>query len=59
MCELMDNRINEEKEEQKIELATEAIKEGDLSLNRIATLFKLPLSFVEELSNQVLGTVKQ
>ena len=48
MCEIMENRINEE----KIELAKEAIKEGDLSLDRIARLFKLPLDIVEELAKK-------
>ena len=48
MCEIMENRINEE----KIELAKEAIKEGDLTLDRIARLFKLPLDIVEELAKK-------
>lgn len=53
VCEIMENRINEE----KIELAKEAIKEGDLPLERIAKLFKLPLAFVEELAKKTASPI--
>lgn len=46
VCQIMENRINEE----KIELAKDAIKKGDLSLDQIACVLKLPLAFVEELA---------
>ena len=42
----MENRINEE----KIELAKDAIIKGDLTLEQIATVLKLPLAFVQELA---------
>lgn len=46
----MENRINEE----KIELAKDAIRKGDLTLQQIADVLKLPLAFVQELArNQV------
>ncbi len=48
MCRIMENMINEE----KIELAKEAIKRGDLTLEQIAETLKLPLAFVQELSRQ-------
>ena len=48
MCEIMENRINEE----KIELAKAAIEEGDLTLAQIAKTLKLPLAFVEELARK-------
>lgn len=46
MCQIMENRINEE----KIELAKDAIIKGDLTLEQIATVLKLPLAFVRELA---------
>ena len=46
MCEIMENRINEE----KIELAKDAIKKGDLTPEQIASVLKLPLAFVQELA---------
>ncbi len=48
MCEIMENRINEE----KIELAKEAIKKNSLTLPQIADVLKLPLAFVEEIARQ-------
>ena len=46
VCEIMENRINEE----KIELAKDAIKKGDLTPEQIASVLKLPLAFVQELA---------
>lgn len=46
MCQIMENRINEE----KIDLAKDAIKRGDLTLEQISEVLKLPLAFVEELA---------
>ena len=46
MCQIMENRINEE----KIELAKEAIQKGNLTLEQIADVLKLPLAFVQELA---------
>lgn len=46
VCQIMENRINEE----KIELAKDAIIKGDLTLEQIATVLKLPLAFVQELA---------
>ena len=48
VCQIMENRINEE----KIELAKRAIKDGDLTLEQIAKTLMLPLAFVQELSRQ-------
>jgi len=46
VCQIMENRINEE----KIELAKEAISKGSLTLEQIADVLKLPLAFVQELA---------
>ncbi|MCR5544676.1 MAG: PD-(D/E)XK nuclease family transposase [Eubacterium sp.] len=52
VCELMDNIINEE----KIDMAKDAIKANDLTLEQIAKTLRLPLAFVEELSKQMIVT---
>ena len=52
MCELMDNLINEE----KIDMAKDAIRANDLTLEQIAKTLRLPLAFVEELSKQMIVT---
>ena len=46
MCEIMENLINEE----KIELAKNAIAKGNLSVEEIADVLDLPLSLVRELA---------
>ena len=46
VCQIMENRINEE----KIELAKNAIKKGKLTLEQIADVLELPLAFVQELA---------
>ena len=52
VCELMDNIINEE----KIDMAKDAIKVNDLTLEQIAKTLRLPLAFVEELAKQMMVT---
>ena len=49
MCEIMENRITEE----KIELAKNEIAYGELTLPQIARAFELPLAFVQELAKSV------
>ena len=46
MCQIMENRINEE----KIELAKRAIASGQYSLEAIADIVALPLAFIQELA---------
>ena len=46
MCQIMENRINEE----KIELAKRAIASGKYSLEAIAGIAALPLAFIQELA---------
>ena len=46
VCQIMENWINEE----KIELAKNAIKKGSLTLEQIADVLELPLAFVQELA---------
>ena len=46
VCQIMENLINEEKKE----LAKEAIKRGDLTHEQISVVLNLPLAFVEELA---------
>lgn len=48
MCEIMENRITEE----KIELAKKAIFNGKLSLEDIAETLELPLDYIQELANE-------
>ena len=49
MCEIMENLFTEE----KIEMAKNAIVDGDLTLSQIAKILDLPLAFVQELSKSV------
>lgn len=53
VCQIMENRINEE----KIELAKEAIKKGKLTIEQIAEVLNLPLAFVQELARSQI-TIK-
>lgn len=46
MCLIMERRIKEE----KTELAKEAIRKGNLTLQQIADVLELPLAFVQELA---------
>ena len=47
MCKIMEDRITEE----KIEMAKEEIRIGELSLEQISRAFRLPLPVVEELAH--------
>ena len=52
VCKIMENRITEE----KIELAKNAIKSGELTLEQIAKVLDLSLPIVEELARtQAVG----
>ena len=53
MCDIMENLMEKRYKEGRIELAKEAISKGDLSLERIAELFKIPLSTVQELASSM------
>ena len=46
VCKIMEDRITEE----KIEMAKDEIKVGELTLEQIARVVKLPLPVVEELA---------
>ena len=48
MCQIMENRMNEE----KIEKAKKEIALGELTLSQIARVLNLPLAFVEELARR-------
>ena len=47
MCDIMERRINEE----KTELAKDAINAGKFSPKEIAEILRLPLEFVENLAD--------
>ena len=49
MCEIMEKMITEEKEE----LARGEISRGELSLQQIARVLRLPLDVVEKLAEEV------
>lgn len=52
MCKIMEDRITEE----KIEMAKEEIRIGELSLEQISRAFHLPLPVIEELARaQAVG----
>ena len=53
MCQIMENRINEE----KIDLAKKAIARGKLTLDQIAETLSLPLAFVQELAKASIAKV--
>jgi hypothetical protein len=53
MCDVMERRINEE----KTELAKDAINAGKFSPKEIAEILRLPLEFVENLANTKQATV--
>ena len=46
VCQLMEDRITEE----KIEMAKDEIRLGELTLEQISRAFKLPLPVVQELA---------
>ncbi len=49
MCAVMEERIKED----RFDLARESIAEGELTLEQIAKAFKLPLSDVEKLAEEM------
>ncbi len=53
MCDIMENLMEKRSRNDRTELAKEAIAEGELSLEKIAKLFKLPLSTVQELASSM------
>ena len=53
MCDIMEQLMEKRCREGLIELAKKAIAEGDLSLEKIADLFKLPLSTIQELASSM------
>jgi predicted HTH domain antitoxin len=53
MCDIMEQLMEKRCREELIELAKKAIAEGDLSLEKIADLFKLPLSTIQELASSM------
>ena len=53
MCEIMEKMITEEKEE----LARDEIDRGELSLQQIARVLRLPLDEVERLSREAKEAV--
>ena len=52
MCKAMEDMRNETAEQTKIEIATDMIKDGQLSLDQIAKYSKLALDRVEEIASQ-------
>jgi hypothetical protein len=54
MCELMDEWMEKRVNERTVELAKQAIIDGDIPLSRVAKLFQLPISFVEELAKSIV-----
>ncbi len=50
MCEIMERRVKERWDEEKVRLVKKAIKEGLLSYEEIARILELPLPTVEEIA---------
>ena len=53
MCAIVDNLIKDGIKEEKIDLAEEALACGKYSHAEIAALFKLPLSEVQKLAEEM------
>ena len=53
MCEIMEKRIKEEINEEKLEIAEDAINQGKLSYKDIAEILKLPVSTIEEVAASI------
>ena len=53
MCEIMEKLVKEGVREARLDLAREAIADGDLSTEQIARIFKLQLSEVQKLAEEV------
>ena len=56
MCEIMENLMEKRATKVKNEIAKKAIADGELSLEKIAELFDLPLSTVQELASSMHKT---
>ena len=52
MCELVQNLMNEQSRDDRIECAKTAIADGKLPLETIALYFNLPLSTIEKLAEE-------
>ena len=55
MCEIMEKLVKEGVREARLDLAREAIADGDLSTEQIARIFKLQLSEVQKLAEEMSG----
>ena len=58
MCEIIEKLVNEGVREARLDLAREAIADGDLSTEQIARIFKLQLSEVQKLARKVKAQAK-
>lgn len=54
MCKIMQEFAREEREEARIENATEMLKDGSLSLEKIAQFSCLPLETVKQLAEKIV-----
>ncbi len=50
MCEIMERKVKERWNEEKMRLAKKAITKNEYSLDKISDLYDLPLSTVEEIA---------
>ena len=55
MCEIVEKLVKEGVREARLDLAREAIADGDLSTEQIARIFKLQLSEVQKLAEEMSG----
>ena len=53
MCEIIEKLVKEGVREARLDLVREAIADGDLSTEQIARIFKLQLSEVQKLAEEV------
>ena len=53
MCEIIEKLCEERAHERTTDLARESIAEGELTLEQIAKAFKLPLSEVQKLAEEM------
>ena len=54
MCKIMQEFAREERKEARIENATEMLKDGSLSLEKIAQFSCLPLEAVKQLADKIV-----
>lgn len=52
MCKIMEDFAAEERTEERTEIAEEMLKEGTLSLEKIAQYSRLPLETVKQLAER-------